>query len=552
MISKLGLYLSTVMYMKPVQMVNMVLRPIRLKRHYIISQKTAKRIEENNRKDVDFYISELDEDETYLSRFSYEGIESNVFTFLHEEHKIDLNEWKCDASPLWIFNLHYFEYAYLFANLWKKRNDDKYYTKFKELVGTWISKNKNTDISWHPYPTSLRIVNWLAAMSLLRNRLQRDEPFLREMTRSLYEQYRTLILRKEKWLLGNHYFENLFAIVLASFFFGEDRICQKYCKLLKREVKEQVLEDGMHFELSPMYHKIILADLLRLKQLTTSRDFPKCIWLDNAIEKMVSALDFLEIDHTPLFNDAGDNVAKDKKCLIATINKFGIKVVRAGGLEKAGYYRLNNGRVNILIDAGAIGPKYNPGHGHCDCLSFELAIDGETVFANLGTYKYQGSKRAYYRATSAHNTIIMDGQEQSQCWGEHRVGKRIRNIQGKIDEKGSFVGEYTNYLGQVHRRKIILKDDLITVIDSTRKAQKINSYLHIVDGYTIDDNYIISNADGQAVARVRPKGEGIEVRRNEEVTAYAPEFGVVRKGSCIEFVWDEKREIEKGYEIQLF
>ncbi len=84
---------------------------------------------------------------------------------------------------------------------------------------------------------------------------------------SLAVQVRFLRKRLEVHLLGNHLFANAKALVFAGLYFSGDEAeewLQKGLSILEREVPEQVLGDGGHFERSPMYHSIILEDLLDL------------------------------------------------------------------------------------------------------------------------------------------------------------------------------------------------------------------------------------------------------------------------------------------------
>ena len=79
-----------------------------------------------------------------------------------------------------------------------------------------------------------------------------------------------MILNKicEYHLLGNHLFENFKALCFAGLYFKSKesgKWFNKGLRGLKEQVKEQILQDGGHFELSPMYHCIILEGMLDLK-----------------------------------------------------------------------------------------------------------------------------------------------------------------------------------------------------------------------------------------------------------------------------------------------
>src|SRR5690606_13087772 len=95
---------------------------------------------------------------------------------------------------------------------------------------------------------------------------------------SLAMQARYLRRRLEIHLLGNHLWANAKALVFAGAFFTGDESAgwlHKGAALIGRELDEQILPDGGHFERSPMYHAIVLEDVLDLLQL--DRAFPRVL-----------------------------------------------------------------------------------------------------------------------------------------------------------------------------------------------------------------------------------------------------------------------------------
>ena len=86
----------------------------------------------------------------------------------------------------------------------------------------------------------------------------------------------------------------------------------------------------------------------------------------------------------------------------------------------AGYYVLGHEldtprEVRIVADAGRLGYLSIAAHGHADALSFTLSAGGEELLIDPGTFAYHTQKqwRDYFRGTSAHNTVRIDGQDQS-------------------------------------------------------------------------------------------------------------------------------------------
>ena len=67
--------------------------------------------------------------------------------------------------------------------------------------------------------------------------------------------------------MGNHLLENAFALLFSSYYFQNEKFYNKSTFLLKSQLNEQILKDGGHFELSPMYHQIVFHRLLDSIQL---------------------------------------------------------------------------------------------------------------------------------------------------------------------------------------------------------------------------------------------------------------------------------------------
>ena len=86
-------------------------------------------------------------------------------------------------------------------------------------------------------------------------------------------------------------------------------------------------------------------------------------------------------------------------------------------LSQSGYRKFSRPCYEIIIDGGPIGPDYIPGHGHADILNFELHIQEKPFIVDLGISTYEkNKKRLSQRSTSAHNTVTIGKQEQSEIW----------------------------------------------------------------------------------------------------------------------------------------
>ena len=157
------------------------------------------------------------------------------------------------------YNLHYFE-----GLLSSQTSVD-----LKEKhIGRWIAENPfSKGIGWEPYPLSLRVVNWIKWAWL------NEDINVKDFDKSLASQINYLYKNLEYHLLGNHLLENAKALIFGGCYFqgkNAKKWLNKGLKILLKELKEQILDDGGHFELSPMYHILIfelVLDLLALAKI---------------------------------------------------------------------------------------------------------------------------------------------------------------------------------------------------------------------------------------------------------------------------------------------
>src|SRR6185436_10242882 len=158
---------------------------------------------------------------------------------------------------------------------------------------------------------------------------------------------------------------------------------------------------------------------------------------------------------------------------------------------QSGYYVLRKDQDMMIIDCGEIGPRYQPGHAHCDTLSYELAVNGRRMIVDSGVYDYEHSRqRAYARSTRAHNTVTVDDEEQSEIWGVFRVARRARPTFGwakmTSDDHAVFEGAHDGYTrlpgALIHRRRIEYDGHshwlVVDRMEGTGR-HRANSYIHL-------------------------------------------------------------------------
>lgn len=403
--------------------------------------------------------------------------DGNGFRFLGVEREIAVaGDWnRRDWPKLWLYNAHYFDD--LVAD-----GADERLGRHRALMARWIAQNPPASGNgWEPYPLSLRIVNWIK-WALAGHALDAAA------VRSLAVQIRHLRRRLEIHLQGNHLWANAKALVFAGTFFSGpegDAWRRKGLALLGREIGEQILADGGHFERSPMYHCIVLEDVLDLVQLAVV--FPGVFAdADSTRWREVAArmLRWLRVMSHPdggiaMFNDAALGIAPTLTALQRYARVLGIACDEAPlqaleALPDSGYVRMEVGPAVLFADVGDIGPDYLPGHAHADTLSFELSLHGRRVLVNGGTSTYEpGALRLRQRGTAMHNTVVVDGQDSSEVWGGFRAARRARprdvawRVHEGIVELSAAHDGYRRLPGRVvHRREWRLMAGQLDIVDS--------------------------------------------------------------------------------------
>lgn len=399
------------------------------------------------------------------------------FRFLNVERSLTAPAcWNhADWPKLWLYNAHYFDD--LAASGAPQRR-----AWHEQLIARWVAENPPpTGNGWEPYPTSLRIVNWVKWV-LQGNALDRAA------CHSLAVQARWLAGRLEHHLLGNHLWANAKALVFAGTFFEgaqAQHLREKGLKLVRRELAEQILPDGGHFERSPMYHAIVLEDVLDLVQLAhlypgifAERDVDA--WRKTAA-RMLRALALMTHPDGQIafFNDAAFRIAPALAALAAYGHALDIPTppepsVPLQALADTGYMRLEVGPACLIADVAPVGSDYIPGHAHADTLSFEWSLHGRRIFVNGGTSTYEaGSERMRQRSTPMHNTVCVDGHDSTQVWGGFRVARRARPFDLQAGREGEAVwlsaahDGYRRLPGEVtHRRTWSLDTQKLRVADA--------------------------------------------------------------------------------------
>lgn len=460
------------------------------------------------------------------------------------------SDWNDMSQPkLWLYNLHYFDD--LSAINAAGRVDQQI-----NFINKWIQENPAAEGNgWEPYPTSLRIVNWIKAFLS-------EPPPNQVMLDSLAQQADYLSQDLECHLLGNHLFVNAKALIFAGLFLDgkeANNWLETGLRIYNRELGEQVVSDGGNFELTPMYHVIMLVDLLDLINVFTvySNKIDSYI-IRRAKSEALKMFDWLHVmSHSDgeisFFNDTAFGISPKNAIVFEYAKKLGLdvsssslpspNVIEVFDLQSTGYVNVRTVEYALIADLSPIGPDYLPGHAHADTLSFELSLGGQRVFVNSGISEYGISEeRLRQRKTAAHNTVSVNGLDSSCVWSGFRVAQRARVkdrvvgpvIDGVVSMKASHDGFKRQGVNCMHHREWHLTPKRVSFEDRlTGEFDTAVGYLHLhptVDVIEVKNEMVILSID-HYIVNLDVSGALVSL----ENTTWHPEFGMSKASKKLSF-----------------
>jgi hypothetical protein len=348
--------------------------------------------------------------------------------------------------------------------------EERYAAAVREILESWIDANPYAySVNWAcTMEVALRILSWTWLFHVFQaSDSWRDAGFRRKLLGSLYQhgKFTSKYLERSD-INGNHYTANAAGLVFAGLFFGSlgqaPRWQQQGWEILLDELPKQVDVDGVDFEASIAYHRLVqeLFLLPALYREAQHFDVPKPYR-----ERVIAMTRFTQAysrsdGSVPLVGDADDARAlplggqaiNDHRYLLALVGSaWDVADLRAafsgpreeilwllgskaceqlpdrrasfeGGSKafvQGGFYVMRNERDHVFIDAGPVGLAGRGGHGHNDCLAYEAMLDGVPLVSDCGAYLYTASyaERNHFRSTVCHNTPCINGEEINRFLG---------------------------------------------------------------------------------------------------------------------------------------
>ncbi len=466
-----------------------------------------------SRKDIAYFAVA---NEPEVTREKIDGILKNNFKFNEEVYQFqDDFDWLTNPSTdiEWAIMLHKFYYAVGLGVAYKKTGDRCYVDKWVELTTSWIATVPMDFLSSDV--TGRRIQNWIFAHYYFIN-----ECITEAVTPEFYIQFLTSIHQQVSYLCQhltparNHRTLELYTIFLVAVVFPELKDADTWLRFSIDELAENaqtdLLDDGVHCELSTDYHHIVLRNFLAVKRLALLNNIHLPAQMDDCIKK---ALEFSVYVHKPdgfipslsdgdtgnflpLLQQGYEFYGSEEMLYVATQGKHGTPPSqRSKAFSSGGYYILRSGWGDSLVsyederylvfDCGDLGAG---NHGHLDLLSFEMAAFGQSLIVDPGRHTYDESGeinwRVLFRGTSYHNTVLVDGNNQTR-YESHKVKFKIKGPQPDYELKAFISRPGFDYLHGiagsheypvVHERKILFVNGEYWVICDVLRADDVHNY----------------------------------------------------------------------------
>jgi hypothetical protein len=455
-----------------------------------------------------------------------------------------------DCKLVWEPNRHH-QFVVL-ARAYRATGERRYADKLWEQMQSWLDANPfGRGMNWRSgLELGIRLINWVWAIDLTRD----DAPPPPALWKRIHEaMYLMCWETARKFSRGsssnNHLVGEAAGVYFAATYLrrlpGFERFRAESRAIVEAEAVRQSYPDGCTREQAIGYQMFVLEFYLScgLAARKLGEEFSSEYWA--RVEKMIEFLAHMWEggDSLSYFGDCDDGYvvdlgrrAKDPNDLIAVgavlfdrpdfkaiagtlreplrwwLGAAGVKrwnSLQASASERlesrafadSGHYLLQCGRrgtrerISVLFDCGELGYGPIAAHGHADALSLVLRAFGTDVLVDPGTYDYFTFPdwRRYFRSTRAHNTIEVDGKDQSTMlgpflWGE-RANARCLDWSPRRDG-GSVTGDHDGYRSLpsplIHRRTVNLDGEagVVSVRDELESAgaHDIALHFHIAPG----------------------------------------------------------------------
>lgn len=497
-----------------------------------------------------------------------------------------------DCKQVWEPNRHH--QFVVIARAYRATGRHEYSDRLVELMLQWISANPyGHGMNWRsPLELGVRAINWIVALDLIRDsgsfRGEAREAILDCLYLHCWDMARKFSPGSSA---NNHVIGEAAGVYVVGRYWPElvePKWMDDARSILLKEIKDQVHEDGGTAEQAINYELFVMQffTIVGLAAERSGDDLGSRFWLQLGRQhRFIESLSDLG-SPPPFFGDQDDGYVLDlgeHQHDVSAVIALG-RALHDGVGENApppceaalwllgtehpghddmacppitgalrvydgiGHVQMMGNDWGLLFDTAELGYGPLAAHGHCDGLQVLLYVDGSNWIVDPGTYDYFSYPkwRAHLKSTPAHNTLCIDGLNQSEILGAFMFGKRAHTqllSHEQADGRVSATGRLTGYVGlpeqTSHTRsvsagsdgEIIITDDVICP-----GTHDIALHFHIAPGITVertDQNGFELRRDGNVVRIDFPSDMACENVSDEFMRAYSPRYHVREEGSCL-------------------
>jgi hypothetical protein len=410
-------------------------------------------------------------------------------------------------------------------------DDDRYAAEFVAEVTDWIQANPfSRGVNWAcAMDVALRAVSWIWGFHFFADAPAcADRAFRAAFLRALFLHGEFIVKHLEKAdLNGNHYLCDGVGLVFLGGFFKRAYPARRWLELgrsiVEQEIFAQTTGDGVDFEMSTAYHRLVLEAFVTSYLLLRrhGQDPPPECWARLARMCEFVAAYTKPDGRVPLFGDAddgriqrlGEQEIGDHRYLLSTaavvfarpdfkaaasrcwqetfwlagpdaVDEFlrlpaHTRPQRSVAFSEGGFYVLRSRAAHVVVDCGPVGFGNRGGHGHNDILSFELFLNGFNVVTDCGAYLYTASRewRNRFRSTAFHNTVQVGDEELNRflgpdaLWQLHYDAVPVEPVLQHAERGDCFRGGHRGYerlpnpIGHTRRIAVDAREPRVVVSD---------------------------------------------------------------------------------------
>jgi len=483
----------------------------------------------------------------------------------------------------WVWELNRHHHLVTLAKAFFLSGEERFAEEVCAHLVDWIQTNPPLiGVNWaSPLEIAIRLINWVWALAFIRKSSALTDQVFQLVLESIGTQTDHISRHLSAYSsANNHLIGEAAALVFIGLCFPWFSQAQRWrdigIRLLVRELERQIYSDGVPAEQSTHYLSFVLDFNLLVWRLAELNGVPvPPLWY----ERFKASCNFIahlmdESGHVPMIGDSDDGcvVRLDDR---PEVNKFCSLLATGAALLQEPIFKTAAGRWDershwllgehglarfeslpslgegsissrifkeggycvmrapgwlVVLDGGPLGYLSTAAHGHGDALNLIVTVHRQQVFVDPGTYAYQegGKWREFFVGTSAHNTVVVDGHNQSERLGTFLWGRKAQARILRWESTPAYdwaIVQHDGYqlLGVIHQRRVLLhKSGSLLVADFLLGTGEhlVEQWWHLSPDWRVEINgrtaYLTLKEFSLVFTVIEPTDVHLQVHKGEE------------------------------------